>query len=583
MLKNRINTIGVRLVLPVPIFALISVIAAWLILPPLIENNVRNDATLSAVQTANQFKKIRGYYTKNVVKKVLAGSDMKPSFNHATEKNAIPLPATFIHDMGTILAKDDTNINLYSAFPFPNREDRKLDDYQQQAWSFLNANPDATFSRQVKRGNKDVVRVAIADRMTAQACVSCHNARPDTPKADWNLGDVRGVLEVSTVITPQLTAGSLLSNRIVAGIIIVALLLIAMAVLVARTITRPLNAISDTMNRLSQGDLDADVPCLDRRDEIGVMAAALQVFKASAAEKVRLESEARKAAAGTQETNRTLLDLVGRFREAMQTVAQSMFTASTQVQSTAQDMATSARSTDQLASNVAAASDEADANVCTVSSAAEEMASSVEVIRQQVTQSSEIAQGAKAQAGRTNEQVARLVEVAGSIGHVINLISDIAEQTNLLALNATIEAARAGEAGKGFAVVASEVKTLANETAKATGEISSQIEMMQSATTDAATEIRRIGETIDKVNEIAGAIATAVDEQGSATQEIAQSIGHAANGTREVKTAIAGIAVATGETGDAATQVLGASDDLLRQVEKLRGELDQFLDDVKAI
>jgi methyl-accepting chemotaxis protein len=165
---------------------------------------------------------------------------------------------------------------------------------------------------------------------------------------------------------------------------------------------------------------------------------------------------------------------------------------------------------------------------------------------------------------------------------VVGLIQDIAEQTNLLALNATIEAARAGEAGKGFAVVASEVKSLATQTAKATEEISGQITTMQGATSDSAAAIRGIGEIIKEINEIATAISSAVEEQGSATEEISRNVQQASAGTKEVSANIDGVAQAAGETGKSAGEMLSASGELAQQAKALSGEVESFLQRVRA-
>jgi len=186
------------------------------------------------------------------------------------------------------------------------------------------------------------------------------------------------------------------------------------------------------------------------------------------------------------------------------------------------------------------------------------------------------------EAGRTNERVHALAEAAQKIGDVVKLINDIASQTNLLALNATIEAARAGEAGKGFAVVASEVKSLATQTAKATEDIASQVAAIQGATGGAVVAIRGIGTTIGEVKAIATTIASAVEEQGAATQEIARNVQQAASGTAEVSNNIGGVTQAANDTGAAAGQVLSASQDLARQGEVLRGEVSQFLANIRA-
>ncbi len=263
-------------------------------------------------------------------------------------------------------------------------------------------------------------------------------------------------------------------------------------------------------------------------------------------------------------------------------VVKNVSAAATEMRSTAESMSATAEQTSRQASAVAAASEQATANVQTVASASEEMSASISEINRQVGQSSEIATKANAEAQRTNETVQSLVDAAQKIGEVVNLISEIAEQTNLLALNATIEAARAGEAGKGFAVVASEVKNLANQTAKATEEIGGKVTEMQTVTNDAVGAINVISDTIAEINSIAETISTAVGEQGAATQEISQNTQQAAAGTQEVSSNITGVTQAASETGAAAQQVLSAADELAKHGETLSADVDAFIAQVKA-
>ncbi|MFQ5625916.1 MAG: DUF3365 domain-containing protein [Methyloligellaceae bacterium] len=291
-LPSRLShSIAWKLILPIPIFAMIAVLGVWWFVPSMVEKNVREDAVRAAVQTAVQFKTIRGYYTKSVVKKAIANGGLKPSFNHKTESNGIPLPATFIHDMSTLLAEADTTINLYSAFPFPVRGARELDDFQQQAWANLSATPDQNYVREETREGRHVVRVGVADKMVAEACVNCHNSHPASPKTDWKLGDVRGVLEVATVIDTQLANGAALSDRIMIATIVSALLLILVTLLAVRTLTGPLARMTAAMKDLAEGNHEIDVPAANRKDEIGKMASAVQVFKDNAIQKSRLEQD----------------------------------------------------------------------------------------------------------------------------------------------------------------------------------------------------------------------------------------------------------------------------------------------------
>jgi methyl-accepting chemotaxis protein len=606
------NSLIWALVIPVPIVAGIGAFAVWLILPQVVSDNARADASAAATETVSQFKTIRGYYTKNIIKKVLKDGNLKPSITHASEEKSVPLPATFIHDVSKLLEKRDTSVKLYSKFPFPNRKDRKLDDFQATAWEYLIANPDGKYVRQETIGGRERVRVAIADKMSAQGCVNCHNSHPDTPKDDWKLGDVRGILEVTTAIDGPLARGASLSNSVIIAVIVLSILLSAVTVLTSSRIINRLKAMIDVMGRLAQGDTEVEIPALDRADEIGEMAHAVQVFKENGIEQRRLEAETKEARireekdkeerlaeasrreqaeveaeaerqSQVMEERRALMNkLADDFETSVGGVVQSVSASSIELKASAQSMSSTAEETNAQSSAVAAAAEQASANVQTVAAAAEELSASIGEITRQVSQSSEIASNAVVEAQHTNQQVQGLAMAAEKIGEVVGLISDIAEQTNLLALNATIEAARAGDAGKGFAVVASEVKNLASQTATATGEIEAQIGDIQAATQEAVAAIQSIGKTITEVNEIATAIATAVEEQSAATQEIARNVEQASAGTSEVTSNIAGVTQAAGETGRAADQMQEAAGELSMQSTTLKVEVDKFLDEIRA-
>jgi methyl-accepting chemotaxis protein len=252
------------------------------------------------------------------------------------------------------------------------------------------------------------------------------------------------------------------------------------------------------------------------------------------------------------------------------------------MQRSAQSLSAIAKETTRQSTTVAAAAQQTTANVQTVAAAAEELSTSGQEISRQIAQSASIAQSAVAQAGRTNAMVEGLLDATQKIGEVMGLIQTIAAQTNLLALNATIEAARAGEAGRGFAVVASEVKALSTQTAKATEEISDQIQAIRDATGATAGAIREIGTTIGQIDEIATTIAAAVGEQDGSTKEIARSVQQAAQGTNGVMQNIAGVTQASGQVGTAADLVLGSAGDLAKQSERLKQEVESFLATVRA-
>ena len=348
-------------------------------------------------------------------------------------------------------------------------------------------------------------------------------------------------------------------------------------------ISRPIARLTATMQAFAGNDLSAEIPGLQRGDEMGQMARTIEVFKKNAIEMDRLrDATEREKAEAEKERKAGMLRLADTFEAGIKGVVSSVASQASQMQSSAQAMTHTAEQATQQATAVAAAVEQASANVQTVASSAEELSASVREIGQQVEHSSKIAGQAVVEAETTNTTVEGLARTAQRIGDVVQLIETIAGQTNLLALNATIEAARAGDAGKGFAVVASEVKSLASQTAKATEEIRVQIGEIQGATGQTVEAIRSIGTTIRQMSEIATTIASAVEEQGAATREIASNVHQAAQGTSDIATHIEGVSHAANDTGAAATQVLGAAGELSRQAETLRRDVDDFLATVRA-
>jgi methyl-accepting chemotaxis protein len=403
-----------------------------------------------------------------------------------------------------------------------------------------------------------------------------------TPQIGALLGVMYAAGTASEAHTGQVIGGALQQLIISVILLVAGIAAAAFALLTVQRVTRPLAVLTTCVERLAGHDHTVEVAGVDRRDELGVLARAVQVFKENAIRADALSAEQRAEQERKEQRQKTIDASIRSFEIAVGGLLQTLTASATKLNGTAQSMSATSEQTSRQATAVAAASEEASTNVQTVASAAEELSSSITEISRQVAQSTKITKQAVDEADKTNQSVQGLAQAAQKIGDVVKLINDIAGQTNLLALNATIEAARAGEAGKGFAVVASEVKNLANQTAKATEEIAAQIGAIQEATKGAVAAIQGIAKTIGEVSEIATGIASAVEEQGAATQEIARNVQQAAAGTNEVSQNITGVTQAAGETGTAATQVLSAAGELSKQSDLLRGEVDQFVSQIRA-
>ncbi len=377
----------------------------------------------------------------------------------------------------------------------------------------------------------------------------------------------------------------------IAVCIVVALIIgVILAMLIGSGIAGPISTMTANMKQLAGGDNTVEIAGIGRADEIGDMADAVEVFKQNAIETESLrkqQEETDKNAAEGQlrrqaERKQEMIDLADDFESKVGSVVGGVASAATEMEASSKSMADVAKETNDRTQAVSTASEQASANVQTVATAAEELSSSITEIGRRVQESTNIAASAVKESEASYETIQGLVASAKQVGEVVSLITDIAEQTNLLALNATIEAARAGEAGKGFAVVASEVKNLANQTAKATEQISEQVTAIQDSTEAAATSVEGIGTTIRKVSDIAAEIASAVEEQSAATQEISRNVEQASSGTEEVNRNIIVVKERADETGRSASDIQNATGELSTQAELLKTEMDNFLAQVRA-
>ena len=356
----------------------------------------------------------------------------------------------------------------------------------------------------------------------------------------------------------------------------------AVSFLVVRAVVKPLLQVVGALTVLADGDTSREMDIVTR-DEVGQTARAYDALRARTEEAQAL---ARQEKINEEEKERrrvVVQEMTQSFDSSVAAVMDVISKAMGTLDTAAGDMANVARDGQTQTATVAASSEEASTNVQVVASAAEEMSNSIAEVSKNIETTTQITQKAVADAEKTTQSVNGLAEAATRIGDVVNLINDIAEQTNLLALNATIEAARAGEAGKGFAVVASEVKELAMQTGKATEEISDQITAIQAVTRDSVAAICDISRTIEEIDKYAVTVASAIDQQRTATREISDSVQQAAQGTQEIAAAMTGVQKSADLSGDTAQRVSESVTQMNEQSETLRGQVKTFLSDVRAV
>ncbi len=429
--------------------------------------------------------------------------------------------------------------------------------------------------------SKDIDRFKDAFTKLIDASKAFVGAREDTrSQSAAAISAIKSVVDDRAAAASRNRSSSTLTMSGTLGVALLFALIVG--VVLSRLITRPITNLTAAMRRLATGDTEMALDLANRKDEIGGMFGAVRVFRDNAIERRRLAEQTETEQRARAQRQETIEGVINDFRLDIEQLVGVVAGNADQMEATARALAAIAEEARERAGTAASASELASDGVQTVAAAAEELSASIGEISRQTGTATAVAQRATGEARKTDATISGLADAATRIGNVITLIKAIAEQTNLLALNATIEAARAGEAGKGFAVVASEVKNLAGQTAKATEEIASQISQIQLSTGEAVAAIRAISDIMGEVDRTTNIIATAVDEQGHATAEISLNAQKAAGGTKSVAEEALALTRVVGETSQSASQVLSVSNDMNDQANRLREVVERFIHRVMA-
>ncbi|MDP2809328.1 MAG: methyl-accepting chemotaxis protein [Rhodocyclaceae bacterium] len=519
--KNSAQSLAGRLFLGGGGVALLIVVAlAWSGLA--LKEAVLEQSGLSAARTAlGSAANARMFYAREIVPKAKAkGLGIHHEFKG--KEDAIPVPASLIGALAET-DKSGNGLRLYSKHPFTFRkaEETRRDAFEEEALAWLEKNPKGEFYRIERRDGQPVMRLATADIMVNDTCVNCHNSHPDSPRRDWKVGDMRGALAVS--IPVGVVEAKIVSRFQWVAVILALCFALGAAIIfvVVRGIRRSLEAVVDAAEHAAANDdFSRTVPETGTLETVRVGQALNQLLQ-----KFRgVIADAKTSSDSIADASRALADASGQVTRSSATQSD----ASSSVAAAVEQASVSVSETAANAQNANEIVGQARAGIERALAVMSEMVSNVNGIAGLIRAS-----------GASVEQ---LDQSSKQIGGIVQVIKEIADQTNLLALNAAIEAARAGEQGRGFAVVADEVRKLAERTSQATREIAGLIGDIQSQVGGTVVGMQQANEQTTKSLTLVGATETALRGIDHDSGEVAMNVQGIVDALREQDVAIQQVA-----------------------------------------
>ncbi len=357
---------------------------------------------------------------------------------------------------------------------------------------------------------------------------------------------------------------------------IAVVLILCVALVVTRRIIQPVNNVVDRIKAIAQGEGDLTTRLVVKRnDEMGDLAHWFNIFVENVHAIIK---EIARNAGILSEKSPISLKLAGQMAddaEQMSAISESVSTATDEMSSNINMIAAAAEQMSFNISNISATSEQMSQNMNTVAGAMEEMSASISGVAANSQQSGVIAEQAADGAATATRVMNGLGEAAQGIGDVTRIISDIAEQTNMLALNATIQAASAGKAGKGFAVIAKEIKELAIQSAESSADIAARIEAVQAETQNAVAIIADITETIKAIHQATITVDNAVKQQNRTVEEISANARETDRGASDIAKAIAEVVQSAGDMSANAGEAAKAATSISFSINRIKEAADE--------
>jgi len=556
MMKHM--SIGPKFILSISLVAVLVISLGLVVLYQQEESKIDTLLTGRMNVVSTQIMISRAYITQNYVakiKKSKAGNEIQVVKDHTGIADAIPFPATAVREMGEEASRTGLyNVRLISQNPM-NQSNTPKDNFENEAMRAIMAGAES-YARRDEINGVPTFRRATVDKATSTACLSCHTNN--------QVGDVLGMLSMSVPMTEAIA----LSNRSMwqtGGLMgaIVAIILAVTYMLLRNIVLQPMAKMSEISRDIAkgEGDLTKRVPA-DGHDEIAQMGQYFNEFIE------KLQHMIKKVAHVTDKVASASVELSATAEE----ISKGTDTLTSRASQTAAAVEEMNATVGQVAQNSGKAASLAQDTVKTAQEGGTVVSSTISGM-QQLSEAVSNSATIISDLGKSSDQ----------IGEIVRTIEDIADQTNLLALNAAIEAARAGEQGRGFAVVADEVRKLAERTTKATKEIGDMIRQIQQDTRGAVDSMQqgtqKVTAGVDLVNKTGEAlsqIVRMVSESADMIRQIAVASEEQSVATQQIASDIENVAKVTKESSSGAHESAKASQDLSQLAVELQGIVGGF-------